>query len=1204
MPKQPSHANHTTDHTRPLTLWLRWIVVGCVLIIIIIGTVLWIIEGNQAIAPVAILSALGILFGFIQLLPLLFPDGQKQEPPVPGKPPDPPTPIIEGTNASLSTIQTPSPTGGAEPGRPQAPFPSMDRGNTQIITSLYGRDQEIQQLKQWIFHDDCRVIALLGAGGIGKTSVAIKLMDDIHTEFTYVIWRSLQNAPPLTRILLDCMQLFTHLETPFDIIKDPLEAVIDAVSHHRCLLVLDNLESVLATDAQAGHFRQGYEDYGTFIEAMATASHKSCLVLTSREKPSYLARAEGRQAQVRSLTLSGLTIAGSQELLKDIDIHGSDEIWRRLIRLYSGNPLYLKVASEPISTLFDGSIEKFLDHGKSVFGDLRRDPLDMQFKRLSAIEQEIMYWLTIEREPISLETLYADMLGSISHGVLLEGLTSLQRRSMIEPVKGGLFTLQPVIMEYVLDGIIEQVVEEIRRGDDHFLSRHFLLRAQGKEYIRNSQMTLILLPVIERLKALLGRRGGEQHMLALLSTLHTAHGKTAGYTAGNILNVLLHFPPDNIRGSDFSSLEIRQAYLQGAMLPDVNFRDAEFSHTVFTESFGIVASLAFNPAGTLLAAGIENGEVRLWRYPDNTPYTSFQAHTDWTRTIAFSNNGKLLATGSHDQRTKLWNIDTGECIRTFHGHDTWVRMVVFSPDNRFLATASEDQTIRLWDIQAGICRHILRGHSERVYAVSYSPDGTMLASSSHDGTIKIWQANTGECTRTLAVSDKGVGCVLFRSNTELISGSGDHALRFWDRETGQCTRLLLGHTDWIWTLAIRSDGKLIASGGEDAMVRLWDADSGQCLKVLREHQNIVHALAFHPTDEILVSGSEGQTIRFWDLKSGQWINVLQGYTNPVWSTSFSPDGTLLASGNADHTVRLWDISTEKCIKTFYGHTQMVYCVAYRQDGKLLASASQDHTVRIWNPESGDCIATLIGHTERVYSIAFSPAGTTLISAGHDQMMRLWNVRTGECIKQFQRSTSPICSVAYSPQGHIIASGNYDSTIQLWDGESGQSIGELKGHTSAVWSVAFSEDGSLLASASHDHMVRVWDVASGECLHSFAGHEEWVSGVAIRKAGDLVASVGGDHVVRLWDVARGEPIAVLYGHTGGIWKVTFSPDGQTIASCSQDGTIRLWSVQKAAQIALLQNERPYEHMNITGTRGLTQAQKSALKTLGAIENEKR
>ncbi len=75
-------------------------------------------------------------------------------------------------------------------------------------------------------------------------------------------------------------------------------------------------------------------------------------------------------------------------------------------------------------------------------------------------EQQILYWLAIERETVPLENVRENFVQPLSKGVLLEALESLQRRSFIEMRGPAEFTLQPVIMEYVTNKITKQAYEE------------------------------------------------------------------------------------------------------------------------------------------------------------------------------------------------------------------------------------------------------------------------------------------------------------------------------------------------------------------------------------------------------------------------------------------------------------------------------------------------------------------------------------------------------------------------------------------------------------------------------------------------------------------------------------------------------------------------------------------------------------------------
>jgi len=109
-------------------------------------------------------------------------------------------------------------------------------------------------------------------------------------------------------------------------------------------------------------------------------------------------------------------------------------------------------------------------------------------------------------------------------------------------------------------------------------------------------------------------------------------------------------------------------------------------------------------------------------------------------------------------------------------------------------------------------------------------------------------------------------------------------------------------------------------------------------------------------------------------------------------------------------------------------------------------------------------------------------------------------------------------------------------------------------------------------------------------------------VAISSDGSLVASGSHDRTVRIWDIRTGHCLQVLEGHSNCVWSVAFSPDGKTIASGGDDGTTKLWNAETGECIETFRSYRPYERMNITGVKGLTEAQKDALRALGAIQDE--
>lgn len=1085
--------------------------------------------------------------------------------------------------------------------------PKEDWGEIPNVEAFCGRKKDLELLEHWVLVDRCQLVTVWGMGGVGKTMLAARSAVNMQQRFEYVFWRSLQHNPGIESILKDCILLFSDQlrNIPEDMQSKDIDKyigiLIEYLRESRCLMVLDNFESIFKPGSPAGGYQQEFEGYGRLLQRVGEIQHQSCLLLTSREKPKEIPRFEGKNRPVRSIYLSGVEQAEAQEILKDEHLIGSDETWASFVKRYAGNPLVLKLVSEPIRELFDRDIAAFLIEKEADVSDIY-ELLDQQFNRLSKLEQDIIYWLAIGCEAVSLDDLHEDIVPRVSRGDLRTALTSLRRRSMIEPSEAASFFLQPVIMEYATNRFIERIYKEIATGSSDLLMSHAMIKAQSKDYVRDRQVRLILTLITEHLIDEFGKKGSEQQLRSILSNLHHIYSQVPGYGAGNILNLLVQLKTD-LYGYDFSHLVVWQAYLQGVLLRNVNFTYADLSRSIFTESFSSIFAITLSPDGELLAAGTANGEVRLWDTTRGRPIHTLWGHTEWVRSVAFSPDGTMLASGSEDETVHLWDVHTGERLMILGGHKSRIYSVAFSPDGTTVASGSDDQTIRLWDVHTGECLMILEGHTSRVYSVAFSPDGTTVASGSEDETVCLWNVHTGKCLTVLRGHNNRVRSVAFHPyGTILASASEDATVRLWDIRTGKCFKTMQDHTNRVWSVAFSPDGSTVASGSDDQTIRLWDASTGEHLKTLHKHRSRVYSVAFSLKDNIIASGSDNQTIRLWDAITGECLKTLQGHGSRVYSVAFHPNGNILASGSEDQTIHFWDVDNGRSLKTLPGHTHWVWSVAFSPDGTMLASGSEDWTVKLWDTCTDTSPRTLEGHGYRVYSVTFSPDGNIVASSSGDQTVKLWEVNTGTCLRTLQEHTNRVRSVTFHPSGNSVASGSDDQTIKLWNIRTGTCYRTLQGHTNRIGSVAFSPDGSMLASGSDDETIKLWEIDTGTCLKTLQGHSNRIYSVAFSPDGNTIASGGEDQEVKLWDVQTGECIKTLHGHGCTIYAVAFSPNGRIVASSSHDGNIMLWNVQTGESIATLRSHRPYEGMNITDVKGLTSSQKATLIDLGAIEDQ--
>jgi WD40 repeat protein len=165
---------------------------------------------------------------------------------------------------------------------------------------------------------------------------------------------------------------------------------------------------------------------------------------------------------------------------------------------------------------------------------------------------------------------------------------------------------------------------------------------------------------------------------------------------------------------------------------------------------------------------------------------------------------------------------------------------------------------------------------------------------------------------------------------------------------------------------------------------------------------------------------------------------------------------------------------------------------------------------------------------------------------------------------------------------------------------------LAGHQGAVISVAYSPDGTQLASGGGGDSpdggeLCIWDARSGERLSTLQGLTGAVYAVAWHPVEKLLISGGSDGRLCWWDVPQGKRVRVREAHQGNVQALKVSPDGRRLASCGNDGAIRLWDLDSGEPLGILRRDRPYERLDITSIRGLTEAQRATLRTLGAIEN---
>lgn len=323
--------------------------------------------------------------------------------------------------------------------------PKIDWGNAPDVSVFYGRTEEIAILSHWILDQKCRLVAVLGIGGMGKTVLTVKLAQQIQEQFDHLVWRSLYLAPTLPQLLSNLITTLSQgRELPnLNTIDEQMSWLIDHLRSSRCLIILDGVESILRSGQLAGVYQPGYEIYDQFFRRIAEEPSRSSLLLTSREKIGVISLLEADNSPVRSWQLAGLG-AGAYQLLKEKRLSGQSD-WESLIQGYRGNPFMLKLAAITIQEVFDGDVTDFIN--TTLFTHDVSDFVQQLLQRLSEVEAKILSQIAQGQSPLPLPQL-REHLSDVSYQDILSAIASLRKRALVEKSERG-FMLPPVLSEVI-----------------------------------------------------------------------------------------------------------------------------------------------------------------------------------------------------------------------------------------------------------------------------------------------------------------------------------------------------------------------------------------------------------------------------------------------------------------------------------------------------------------------------------------------------------------------------------------------------------------------------------------------------------------------------------------------------------------------------------------------------------------------------------
>ena len=1085
---------------------------------------------------------------------------------------------------------------------------SVSWADAPAVDRFYGRETEQHTLKQWLVGDRCRLVTVVGLGGIGKTALATTVARAITGEFAVVIWRSLINAPPIETLL---KQLLTWIEqateSPLPTAKDfdsQLLALLTGLQNHRCLVVLDNVETVLASQSP---YRPGYERYDQLFRRLGEASHQSCLLLTSREKPPAIARLDRRpNSPIRTLSLSGLSPSTSRDLLAGLQpFEASPDSWHQLTDQYQGHPLVLELVAKHIDEAFFGDVEAFLSQEQRLFNDLE-NLLQWHFKRLSSPEQLLLFWLAVYRHPVSLTQLqtawrHPQPLGNI--------LQTLQRRLPLVRHPRAI-ALQPVLLEYVTERLVTDLSHALLQGDLETLDSVCLLQASAPDDRRAIQRRLILTAVGDRGLTQLTNPQLTDHCFELLEQFRRSPHQ--GYGAGNLVNLLIVLGAD-LRQQNFSSLTLREVDLQGTILHHSNFSHSHFDRVALTQPIQAILSVATSADDRWFAAGNSDGSIQIYdAHTTDQSQTLGDRHSQaWVYGLALNNTGSILMSGSTDKIVRVWDCSMGQRLQQ-HPCESQALNIAFDGVHHRWITGHINGQVQVWatqdDGQPKMDQPLLEwtAHGSAMGAMVLSTDGRSLVTGSDRGNLRLWDPTTGQLRQEFPPQGTRVQAIAINITGDTLATVGDnHAILLWDSHTGQQRRSLQGHGAAVKALQFHNTEPWLISVAYDNTVRVWEIPTGHYIQVLLSGGSQRLDVMAVAGDRLMVGGKD-QTLQFGDVRTGKWGRSLQGFVCGTKALAFANGGKTLLSSGLDRYIWQWDLATPASSPQFWsGHPSNVWTLAISPEHpqpRLVGSGDYTGGVTLWNLDTQQPLHTWTAHTDVVRAIAFSPVHPWMATASVDGLIKIWDTATGECLQTLGGHRGMVQTLEFLPQGdRLISSGN-DGTLRLWDGITGQLLNTWIASDDAIYALAFHPTLPLVVTGDRQGLIKLWHWKQQECLAIAPGHKNLIWSVAISPDGHWIASSSQDQTLRLWQLnpqANTLTATATFPHHTAVGAVAFDPTGKTLVCGCFDRTLHSYNLATQQRDRTLTIPRPYEAISLQGATGLNLNQRTTLQQLGAI-----
>lgn len=365
---------------------------------------------------------------------------------------------------------------GATPGSSLPVFP----------TPLVGRTREVEELSLLLRDPGCRLLSLVGPGGIGKTRLAIATATQVQDDFAGGVCFGPFDDVPSSRLVIPLMAHSVGLAFRADIPADPKEQLLNYLGSKHILLLADNLEQLLYDPTVA-----------ELLAELLDRAPQTKLLVTSRE-PLGLQGEWVFEVQGLSIPEGEDPEGTSVELFlqrarrANVRFNPTTDDYPAILdicHLVGGNPLGLELAAAWVRSLSCREIAREIERGLNFLSVSARD-LPARHRSMRAVFDHSWRLLTEEeqRTLLRLSVFHGGFQRAAAEavaGASLPTLSALVTKSLVRRTGTGRYDLHEVILQFALERLSTQDRERSRAAARHG-AYYMSFLAHEEERLRSS----------------------------------------------------------------------------------------------------------------------------------------------------------------------------------------------------------------------------------------------------------------------------------------------------------------------------------------------------------------------------------------------------------------------------------------------------------------------------------------------------------------------------------------------------------------------------------------------------------------------------------------------------------------------------------------------------------------------------------------------